>query len=205
MKKELLNELDTMKYLFDYKAGKVISEQISQNPSGNNIKEFANILLDAIQSGKNFLRTEFTPGKIIIIPNLNYNPNTGSGTISFTEYIPGEKTTKPTVKEIQFSAPKDLKDNSDLFSNREEISFYTIKNVPSLMSDFDLAELMFVSEGDKNPQEFYNFLLQIDSKLIDVLKKSMEDHLSRVTYEKIIPDKDVLRNIYNTLFVKKTK
>lgn len=203
MHNNLSNELGNMKYLFGYKAGKVISEQVRPGISDDTTKGLANHLLNSIEKNETFSISPFSPNKILMNPTISFNSNTGLGTISFSEITPSEKPTQPVMREIPLSANKEIKDKSQLFSEKEKIGFFPIKTVPSLMTALDLAQLMYVVGGDKNPKEFYNFISEFDSKLPEIFKKSISNHLSKSTFDSIISDKEGLRKIYDLLFGQK--
>lgn len=205
MHNNLSNELGNMKYLFGYKAGKVISEQVRPGISDDTTKGLANHLLNSIEKNETFSISPFSPNKILMNPTISFNSNTGLGTISFSEITPSEKPTQPVMREIPFSVGKGIEDKSQLFSEKEKIGFFTIKTVPSLMTPLDLAQLMYVVDGDKNPKEFYDFISKLDSKLAAILKQSILTHISKPTFDSIISDKEGLRKIYDLLFGQKIK
>jgi hypothetical protein len=202
MRKEILSEIDQMKYLFGYKAGKVISEQVQPTSSGNvsqELKDLTDNLLDEIQNGKTYFTSKLLPNKIIYNPQFTFKPSTGVGSISYQEYIPSEKKSVGPTKIIQFTAPI-MQNEKDIFSQKDKVKPLSIKNENFSTNPIDLAEFMFVVGADENPTIFADFIKNMDPKFLDYLKKSLISHFNSLTIEPIIGDsKPKLKQILDTI------
>lgn len=162
MSKNILNEeLNQMKYLFGYKAGKVISEQTQPTPQtsaqGNPLVK---VIYDMVMNKTPYLYSNLAPGKILTIPSITLGDN--GLELRYTQVAPSDGVVAGTNEIFRIT------DGNKVVKSMEELS-NLIKDNRAFLSKIEgfseiptrplsTLDIMYLVGGEKNPQAFVEFL-----------------------------------------------
>jgi hypothetical protein len=158
MEKNILSEIDQMKYLFGYKAGKVISEQTQPTGSvqqSTNVNPLFSEILNAIRNKTQFIYSPNMPGKIIANPSISVE-DSSYGYVSFTLITPSDGAVEGQIQKMEIRpeaiTPEQLQKGEIVVS--KPTSFGSGATTIPL----NTAQVMFFVGGEKNPLAFAEFL-----------------------------------------------
>lgn len=161
MSNNILNEeLNQMKYLFGYKAGKVISEQ-AQPTQQNSKNGIINLVLQMMKDKTPYLVSPLIPGKIIAFPNVQFQD--GNAQVSYMEIAPSEgvvegKNVNHKVNNSQGGKINTIEELENQLKNNQVFvgKFDNFPDTPT--RPMDTLGIMYNLDGFKNPTAFIEFL-----------------------------------------------
>jgi hypothetical protein len=186
MEKNILSEIDQIKYLFGYKAGKVISEQTT--PSANvqqstNVNQLFSEILNAIRNKTQFIYSPNMPGKIIAHPSIRVE-NSSYGYVSFTLIAPSDGAVEGQILMMDIGPNGGFKLSTPEAITPEQAEkgeIYISKPKPFLTGavtiPMNTAQVMFFVGGEKNPLAFAEFL---QKNFGEKAKQSLITSLSKI-------------------------
>lgn len=161
MSNNILNEeLSQMKYLFGYKAGKVISEQ-AQPTQPNSKNTIVELVLKMMKDKTPYLVSPLIPGKIIAFPGIRFE--NGVAQVSYMEVAPSEGVVEGknvglrvinsqggkinTIEELETQ----LKNNQVFVGKNDNFPDSPTRPMATL-------DIMYMLGGKDNPKVFVDFL-----------------------------------------------
>lgn len=178
MKKEVLSEIDQMKYLFGYKPGKVISEQVTPAPEiPANAPQVLKLIFDMVNNKTPYLYSELIPGKIIFQPRIQfgeYGPE-----IYYIEVAPSDGVVQGMNRSYSTTAGGDVKTMEQLGNliNTNKVTLRKTDNWKTTQTPpFSNLDIMYSVGGEKNPQAFVEFL---QKNFGDKAKQTLMDQLQK--------------------------
>jgi hypothetical protein len=186
MERNILSEIDQIKYLFGYKAGKVISEQTT--PSGNvqqstNSNQLFNEILNAIKNKAQFIYSPNIPGKIIANPSISIQ-NSAYGFVTFTLIAPSDGVVEGQIQQMEIIPNGGFKLSTPEAITPEQVAKgeIVIKKPTAFASGartipMNTAQVMFFVGGEKNPLSFAEFL---QKNFGEKAKQSLITSLSKI-------------------------
>jgi len=187
MEKNILSEIDQIKYLFGYKAGKVISEQTkpsSDVQQSTNSNQLFSEILNAIKSKTKFIYSPNIPGKIIANPNIVIKDSSYSY-VTFTLLAPSDNLVEGQIQQMEIRPNGGFKLSTPEAITPEQVSKGEIiisKPTPwelgySTTIPMNSAQVMFVVGGEQNPLAFAEFL---QKNFGEKAKQSLITSLSKI-------------------------
>lgn len=186
MEKNILSEIDQIKYLFGYKAGKVISEQTT--PSANvqqstNVNQLFSEIFNAIKSRLQFIYSPSIPGKIIANPSISVK-DSSYGYVTFTLIAPSDGVVEGQIQMMEIRPNGGFKLSTPEAITPEQLQKGEI--VVSKPTSFgsgaatipmNTAQVMFFVGAEKNPLAFAEFL---QKNFGEKAKQSLITSLSKI-------------------------
>ena len=160
MEKNILNEIDQMKYLFGYKAGKVISEQ-TQPTQPNSKNTIVELILKMVKDKTPYLVSPLIPGKIIRSPEIRFE--NGMAQVSYMEVAPSEgvvegKTVVLRVQNSQGGKINTIEELETELKNNQVFVGKTYDFPDSPTRPLATLDIMYMLGGKDNPKVFVDFL-----------------------------------------------
>ena len=186
MEKSILSEIDQIKYLFGYKAGKVISEQTSPQANvqqSTNVNRLFSEISNAIKSGFKFIYSPSIPGKIIANPSISII-NSSYGEVTFTLIAPSDGVVEGQIQKMEIRPNGGFKLSTPEAITPEQVqkgeivvSKPTSFGSGAVTIPMNTAQIMFFVEGEKNPLAFAEFL---QKNFGEKAKQSLITSLSKI-------------------------
>jgi len=186
MEKNILSEIDQIKYLFGYKAGKVISEQTT--PSANvqqstNVNQLFSEIFNAIKSRLQFIYSPSIPGKIIANPSISVK-DSSYGEVTFTLIAPSDGVVEGQIQKMEIRPNGGFKLSTPEAITPEQlqkgeivVSKPTSFGSGAVTIPMNTAQIMFFVGAEKNPLAFAEFL---QKNFGEKAKQSLITSLSKI-------------------------
>lgn len=186
MEKNILSEIDQMKYLFGYKAGKVISEQTQPTGSvqqSTNVNQLFSEILNAIRNNMQFIYSPNMPGKIIANPRISVT-DSSYGEVTFTLIAPSDGVVEGQLLMMEIrpngvfklSTPEAITpeqaEKGEIYISKPKPFAAGLATIP-----MNTAQVMFFVGGEKNPLAFAEFL---QKNFGEKAKQSLITSLSKI-------------------------
>lgn len=228
MERNILSEIDQIKYLFGYKAGKVISEQDQPKTPGTNVQpnnkldvDLFTKLADAIKTKKVFIvsprfpKNLIVPGEFEIIPSQydGVSGNKQQGEISFTLLAPTPSKVVPGYGSIGFGISTEYEDqinsiddallylkDGDLYVNEPKLQQL---NPPPNPADM-IEQLLAVFANGENAKVYLDFMKSLNPQAEQWFKDSLLKMANDTTTRYSDQDKKIAVQLLQSLFGQQT-